>query len=101
MFGLVVRALDDDFVRADAVHHVVDAVAALVQVAFDLQRRKLVGDDAHPPARPVRPRARLAVGEDFGRRGVLVAGQKADRSRRSPVRGACEIVAAGWPARGR
>ena len=29
---VVARALDDDFVGADAVHHVVDAVAALVQV---------------------------------------------------------------------
>ena len=47
---LVERALDDDLVGADAVHLVVDAVAALVQVAFDLQRGELVRHDADAPA---------------------------------------------------
>ena len=69
---VVARALDDDLVGADAVHHVVDAVAALVQVALDLQRGELVGHDADPPARPVGPACRVAVGEDLGRRLVLV-----------------------------
>ncbi len=36
-------ALDDDLVGADAGHHVVDAVAALVQVAFDLQGGERLG----------------------------------------------------------
>ena len=56
--------------RADALHHVVDSVAALVEVSFDLERREPVGDDANSPARAVRPRAVVAVGDDLGR-GVL------------------------------
>ena len=47
--GFRVRAFDDDFVRADAVHHVVDAVAALVEFAFDLQSGELVRHHADPP----------------------------------------------------
>ena len=70
---VMVGALDDDFVGADAGHHVVDPVAALVEVALDLEGGELVGDDADPPARAVGPRAEVAVGEDLGRRLVFVA----------------------------
>ena len=42
--------LDDHFVGADAAHHVVDALAALVQFAFDLQGGELVGHHADAPA---------------------------------------------------
>ena len=69
---VMARALDDDLVRADAVHHVVDAVAALVQAAFDLEGREPVGDDANSPAGAVGPRAEVAIGEDLGRRVVFV-----------------------------
>ena len=49
--GVMGGAFDDDLVGADAVHHVVDAVAALVQVAFDLECGEAVGDDADAPVR--------------------------------------------------
>ncbi len=42
--------LDDDFMRADAVHAVEHALALTIEVAFDLQRRKLVRHDAQVPA---------------------------------------------------
>ena len=58
---------------ADAAHHVVDAVAALVQLALDLQGGELVGHDADPPPFAVALRAGLAIGEDFVGRFVLVA----------------------------
>ena len=57
----------------DAVHHVVDAVAALVQVAFDLECGEAVRDDANAPAGAVCARAVVAVGDDFGRGVVFVA----------------------------
>ena len=77
---VVLGALDDDLVGADAGHHVVDAVAALVQAALDLQGGEPVGDDADPPARSVGPGAEVAVGEDLGRRLVLVPlAERADR----------------------
>ncbi len=69
---VVLGALDDDLVGADAGHHVVDAVAPLVEAPLDLQRGEPVGDDADPPARSVGPRAEAAVGEDLRRRLVLV-----------------------------
>src|ERR1700733_8799744 len=58
---------------AGAVHLVVDAVAALVEVAFDLERGELVGHHAHPPTLFVGARSAIAVGEDFVRRVALVA----------------------------
>ena len=44
------RTFDDDLVGADAVHLVVNAIAALLQVPLDLQGGKLVGYHAHAPA---------------------------------------------------
>ena len=97
--GVVARALDDDLVGADAGHHVVDAVAPLVEVAFDLQGGEPVGNDADPPARSVGPRAEVAVGEDLGRRLVLVPlAERADR-RRSAGRGASDLKSWGRLAR--
>ena len=49
--------LDDHLVGAHAAHHVVDALAPLVQFAFDLQGGELVGHHPHPPAGPVALRA--------------------------------------------
>ena len=73
MRDFVERALDDDFVGADAVHLVVDAVAALVEVALDLQGGELVGHHADAPALFVGLRVAVAVGEDLVRRVVLAA----------------------------
>src|SRR5207247_5623141 len=69
---LVEGALDDDLVGTDAVHLVVDALAALVQVALDLQGGELVGHDADAPALLVGPRVAVAVRQDF-QRGVALA----------------------------
>src|SRR5439155_15719644 len=69
---LVEGALDDDLVGADAVHLVVDALAALLQVALDLQGGELVGHDADAPALLVGPRVAVAVRQDF-QRGVALA----------------------------
>ena len=80
----VIGALDDHLVRADAVHLVVHAFALAVQLAFDAQRRKLVGHHAHAPSRLVRAAAG-AVGQHFGRGLLLVAvaeGAKARGGRR-------------------
>ena len=81
--AVVVGRFDDDFVRADAVHAVEQAFAFAVQVAFDAQRRKLVGHDAHAPAGRVRPAAVAAIGQDFRRRLALVA--VAERAEALPV----------------
>ena len=66
-------AFDDHLVGADALHHVVDAVAALVQVAFDLEGREAVGDDANSPSGAVGARAVVAVGDDFGGRVLFMS----------------------------
>ena len=65
---------------ADAVHLVVDAVAALVEVAFDLQRGKLVRHDADAPAFLVGSGAAFAVGENLMRRVRLRCLRRTDRS---------------------
>ena len=68
----VERALDDDFVGADAVHLVVDAFAALVEVPLDLQGREAVRHDADAPAALVGFGGAIAIGEDLERRILLV-----------------------------
>src|SRR5208283_199906 len=65
--GLMLRRLDNDFVRADAVHLVEQALALAVEFAFDAQCRKPIGDHANVPARSVRASAVAAIGQDFGR----------------------------------
>ena len=77
------RAFDDDFVRPDAVHQVVNALAALVEVSFDLQRGELVGNDAASASRGC-----FAPFPDADRRGFpgasfLRALRKRDKSRPS------------------
>src|SRR5262249_7136166 len=70
---IVLRRLDDDLVRADPAHAVVDAFAASLEVALDPQRGKFVGDDAHaprhadPPARPGGGRTRTGGGVSLSR----------------------------------
>ena len=75
------RCLDDHLMRAHAVHLVEHAFGRAVQTAFNAQRRKFVGDYAHPPSRRVARRLRpaddgRAVAQHFGRRLVLVARTK-------------------------
>ncbi len=53
-------------------HLVVDPLAPLVQAPLDLEGGELVGDDPDPPARAVGPGASVAIGDDLGRRLVLV-----------------------------
>ena len=50
MLRAVFGCIDDDFVRADALHAIVNAVAAFVQAAFDLQNRKFIRHRPHAPA---------------------------------------------------
>ena len=92
-------ALDDDLVGADAGHHVVDAVAPLVEVPFDLQGGEPVGDDADPPARAVGPRAAVAVGEDLGRRLVFVPLAERAECRGDRSRGSSDLKSCGRLAR--
>ena len=72
--------LDDDFVGADAAHHVVDAFAALVQLALDFQGRELVGHHADAPALAIALRAGLAIGDDLAGRFVFVCLRRTGRS---------------------
>src|SRR5437868_5941830 len=65
---LVVR-----LVCADAVHLVVDALAALVEVGFDLHGRKFVENHVDVPALFVGPRSEVEVGNDLMRRLVFLA----------------------------
>src|SRR6185437_15135404 len=71
--GLIVGGgLDDDFVGADAVHFVVDAVPLAREVAFHAERRELVGNDADGPVRRAGSALRT-IGQDFRRRLGLIA----------------------------
>jgi hypothetical protein len=70
---VVARRLDHDFVRADAVHLVVQPLAAPIELAFDLQRRELVRHHAHVPAGRVRRAALEPVHVHLGRRLVFVS----------------------------
>ena len=69
---LVKRAFDNDLVGPDAVHLVVNAFAALVEIALDLQSGELVGHDPDAPAALVGPRITIAVSQDLLRRLLLV-----------------------------
>ena len=51
--GGVIGRFDDDFMRADAVHFVEHAFACAIQIAFDAERGKFVGNYANVPARCV------------------------------------------------
>ena len=77
---------------ADAAHHVVDAFAALVQLAFDFQGGELVGHDADPPAFAVALRARLAIGDDFAGRLVFVSFAERAEAALLPLRRGVEVV---------
>ncbi len=69
----VLGCFDDDLVGADAAHHVVDAFAALVEVALDFEGGELVGHDADAPTAAVAFGAGVAVGDDLAGRFVFVS----------------------------
>ena len=96
----VPRRFDDDLVGADAAHHVVDALAALVQFAFDLQGGKLVGHHADAPPFAVALRAGVAIGDDFAGRLVLVAFAERAEAALLPLRRGVEVVRAPGAAGG-
>ena len=89
---MCLRRLDDDLVGADAAHHVVDAFAALVQLAFDFQGGKLVGHHADSPPFAVALRAGLAIGDDFAGRFVFVAFAERAETALLTLRSRVEIV---------
>src|SRR2546422_5668662 len=64
----VLRGFDDHFVRPDAVHLVEQPFPFLPQIAFDSQRRKFVGHDAHLPTRSVCAAAVAPIDKNFRRR---------------------------------
>src|SRR5260370_9682724 len=67
------RTFDDDFMGADAVHLVIDAVAALVEIPFHLESGEFVGYHADAPAFFVGPGVAVAVGDDLVRRLIFLA----------------------------
>ncbi len=73
MLSACSERLDNDFVRANALHLVEDAFAFAVQIAFDAQHRKLVRDHAQRPTWLVRARA-VSIGEHLRRRLGFVPG---------------------------
>ncbi len=66
-------SFDDDLMRADAVHAVVQTKPLPSQFAFHLQRGKLIGNDPHGPVGGVRFRRLRAIGHDLLRREALLA----------------------------
>src|ERR1051326_6415492 len=67
----MVRGFDNDLVRADAIHLVVETFALSVERPLDSQGRKFVGHDTERPARSIRRRAIVAVSEHL-RRGLAL-----------------------------
>src|SRR6201997_1547120 len=59
--SLMIGGADDDLVRADTIHLVEHALGLAIQIAFNPQGRKLVGDDAHGPARSIAQGRRTAI----------------------------------------
>src|SRR6516225_1343920 len=77
---VMVRRLNNDFVRADAVHLVEHAIGRAVQAAFNLQCRKLVGHYTNRPTLGIAPGAVRTVSKHFGRCLAFVAGTKRAKS---------------------
>jgi len=65
--------LDDDLVRADAVHPVEEAFARRLELALDPERRILVRHDAIRPPGPVGSAVWRPAGQDLGWRLLLAA----------------------------
>src|SRR3954471_3836110 len=65
---LVLRSFDDDLMRADSVHAVINALGLTVKISFDTQRGIFIRHHAHRPARRIgRAAVAGAIGEDLGR----------------------------------
>src|SRR6056297_3463848 len=58
---------------ANTVHTIIEPFRPVLQLTFNPQGRKLVGDHPYLPARLVRRTALRTTGEDFRRRASLVA----------------------------
>ena len=84
---LVLRRFDDDFMRAHAVHAIVQAKAFPSQLALDLKCRKLVRHHANMPPRRVGRFVIGPVGEDF--RGSLSLIARTQRAQRHRGKGRC------------
>ena len=67
--ALVIGGLNDHFVRAHAIHAVKQAIALAVEVAFDAQRGKFIGNYTNGPTGRIRASAVAPVGQNF-RRGL-------------------------------
>jgi hypothetical protein len=67
----MVRRLDDDLVRTDAVHPIEQPVAFAIERPLDPERRELVGHDPDVPASRIAGSA-VSVREDLGRGLVFV-----------------------------
>jgi hypothetical protein len=88
--ALVLGRLHHHLVRPHAPHRVVGPLRALVRRPFHGERRELVGEDAHAPARPVGVAARLAQREDLRRRERLV--RRAERAGVDRLHGARHLA---------
>ena len=73
---VVIRSLDDHFVRADPVHAIEQAVAFAVEPAFNSQRRKFIWYHPNCPSGRVFAASISAVGNNLRRRLAFVAGTK-------------------------
>jgi hypothetical protein len=60
-------------VSADAVHLVVDSLAFAIQLSFDPEGRKFIGNDAKAPARSVCGSSIVPEGDDLRRGPILVS----------------------------
>src|SRR5579884_1006793 len=87
----VIRSFDNNFMRADAVHAVVHAVGAAIEVALDSQSGILVRNHADRPARFI-ALATIAISKDLGRSFALVARTKRAESAFKNYRMSCEIA---------
>ena len=77
---VMIRGFDDDLMGTDAVHDIVHAVAAIIEITLHPQGRVFVGDHPHPPVGGI-GQAAGANGKDFRRGLVFVAVSR--RGRRS------------------
>ena len=92
---------EDDLMGADAVHLVVDAVAALVEVALDLQGGELVRHDADAPAFLVGLGVAIAIGENLVRGVVFAALAERTEAAAGQMDLALGRDRAAWPGRWR
>ena len=77
---VVVRGLDDDFVRADAIHLVEHAISRPVQAAFNGECREFIRHHAHRPPLRVAASSVRTVSQHFRRCLALAAGAKRTES---------------------